>query len=137
MRLQGREGSVTILDGRCEALVHAAPPLIAAGAAKAQRGSARSPPLLVSSSPLLVSSSPAPLPHFPLTFFANPSLLCVCLQVISGSNLPLSRSRKTLDPFVRVEIHGIPFDSCRKSTHAVKNNCKYSLGLEQKKHRVF
>ncbi|XP_029697407.1 1-phosphatidylinositol 4,5-bisphosphate phosphodiesterase zeta-1 isoform X2 [Takifugu rubripes] len=44
------------------------------------------------------------------------------LKVISGSNLPLSRSRKTLDPFVRVEIHGIPFDSCRKSTHAVKNN---------------
>lgn len=44
--LQGREGSVTILDGRCEALEHAGPSLIAAGAAKAQRESARAPRLL-------------------------------------------------------------------------------------------
>lgn len=48
--------------------------------------------------------------------------VCVCLQVISGSNLPSSRTGKTLDPFVRVEIYGIPSDSCRKSTHTDKNN---------------
>ncbi|XP_043981943.1 1-phosphatidylinositol 4,5-bisphosphate phosphodiesterase zeta-1-like isoform X2 [Gambusia affinis] len=44
------------------------------------------------------------------------------LKVISGSNLPVIKSRNTLDPFVRVEIHGIAFDSRSKSTHIVKNN---------------
>uniref|UniRef100_A0A087Y7R1 Phosphoinositide phospholipase C n=1 Tax=Poecilia formosa TaxID=48698 RepID=A0A087Y7R1_POEFO len=44
------------------------------------------------------------------------------LKVISGSNLPVVKSRNTLDPFVRVEIHGIAFDSRSKSTHTVKNN---------------
>ncbi|KAM4573045.1 1-phosphatidylinositol 4,5-bisphosphate phosphodiesterase zeta-1-like [Odontesthes bonariensis] len=44
------------------------------------------------------------------------------LKVISGSNLPVPRSGKALDPFVRVEIHGIPSDSRRKNTHTVKSN---------------
>ncbi|XP_030588258.1 1-phosphatidylinositol 4,5-bisphosphate phosphodiesterase zeta-1 isoform X2 [Archocentrus centrarchus] len=44
------------------------------------------------------------------------------LKVISGSTLPLPKSGKALDPFVRVEIHGIASDICRKSTHTVKNN---------------
>ncbi|XP_032437521.1 1-phosphatidylinositol 4,5-bisphosphate phosphodiesterase zeta-1-like [Xiphophorus hellerii] len=44
------------------------------------------------------------------------------LKVISGSNLPIIKSRNTLDPFVRVEIHGIAIDSRSKSTHTVKNN---------------
>lgn len=126
MRPQGREGSVTILDGGCEALEHVHPSLIAAGAAKAQRESARSPPLL---HPCLV------FPH--LSLLTHLFRVFPCLQVISGSNLPLSRSRKTLDPFVRVEIHGIPSDSCRKSTHAVKNNCKESLGLQRVETLVF
>uniref|UniRef100_A0A3Q2T1F1 Phosphoinositide phospholipase C n=1 Tax=Fundulus heteroclitus TaxID=8078 RepID=A0A3Q2T1F1_FUNHE len=44
------------------------------------------------------------------------------LKVISGSNLPLPKSGKALDPFVRVEIHGIPSDSRCKNTQTVKNN---------------
>ncbi|XP_058502174.1 1-phosphatidylinositol 4,5-bisphosphate phosphodiesterase zeta-1-like [Solea solea] len=44
------------------------------------------------------------------------------LKVISGSNLPVSRSGKALDPFVRVEIHGIPSDSCKKCTPTVSSN---------------
>ncbi|XP_038562734.1 1-phosphatidylinositol 4,5-bisphosphate phosphodiesterase zeta-1-like isoform X2 [Micropterus salmoides] len=44
------------------------------------------------------------------------------LKVISGSNLPVPRGGKALDPFVRVEIHGIASDSRRKNTHTVKNN---------------
>ncbi|XP_037623722.1 1-phosphatidylinositol 4,5-bisphosphate phosphodiesterase zeta-1-like isoform X1 [Sebastes umbrosus] len=44
------------------------------------------------------------------------------LKVISGSNLPTPRSGRPLDPFVRVEIHGIPSDSRKKNTHTVKNN---------------
>uniref|UniRef100_UPI0037E9BA69 1-phosphatidylinositol 4,5-bisphosphate phosphodiesterase zeta-1-like n=1 Tax=Semicossyphus pulcher TaxID=241346 RepID=UPI0037E9BA69 len=44
------------------------------------------------------------------------------LKVISGSNLPVPRSGKALDPFVRVEIHGIASDSQRKNTHTVKGN---------------
>uniref|UniRef100_A0A3Q1K126 Phosphoinositide phospholipase C n=1 Tax=Anabas testudineus TaxID=64144 RepID=A0A3Q1K126_ANATE len=44
------------------------------------------------------------------------------LKVISGSNLPVPRSGKPLDPFVRVEIHGIAADSRRKNTHTVRNN---------------
>lgn len=51
--------------------------------------------------------------------------VCVCPQVISGSNLPLPSSGKALDPFVRVEIHGIASDTCRKNTHTVKNNCRW------------
>nr|XP_019934144.1 PREDICTED: 1-phosphatidylinositol 4,5-bisphosphate phosphodiesterase zeta-1-like [Paralichthys olivaceus] len=43
-------------------------------------------------------------------------------RVISGSNLPIPRSGKALDPFVRVEINGIASDSCRKNTHTVKHN---------------
>ncbi|XP_032379687.1 1-phosphatidylinositol 4,5-bisphosphate phosphodiesterase zeta-1 isoform X2 [Etheostoma spectabile] len=44
------------------------------------------------------------------------------LKVISGSNLPISRSGKGLDSFVRVEMHGIASDSHRKNTNTVKNN---------------
>ncbi|XP_068459136.1 1-phosphatidylinositol 4,5-bisphosphate phosphodiesterase zeta-1-like isoform X2 [Clinocottus analis] len=44
------------------------------------------------------------------------------LKVISGSNLPSSRSGKPLDSFVRVETHGIASDSRRKNTNSVKNN---------------
>ncbi|KAF6718756.1 1-phosphatidylinositol 4,5-bisphosphate phosphodiesterase zeta-1 [Oryzias melastigma] len=44
------------------------------------------------------------------------------LKVISGSNLPVTRSNKSLDPFVRVEIHGIPSDSRKKNTQTIKNN---------------
>lgn len=79
------------------------------------------------------SSSPPLFLRRSLVFLSlltlQPSLLCVGLQVIGGSNLPIPRSRKALDPFVKVEIHGIPSDSSKQSTHAVKNNCKYSLGL--------
>ncbi|PWA22397.1 hypothetical protein CCH79_00016954, partial [Gambusia affinis] len=39
------------------------------------------------------------------------------LKVISGSNLPVIKSRNTLDPFVRVEIHGIAFDSRTLTPH--------------------
>ncbi|XP_062245216.1 1-phosphatidylinositol 4,5-bisphosphate phosphodiesterase zeta-1-like [Platichthys flesus] len=44
------------------------------------------------------------------------------LKVISGSNLPVPRSGKPLDPFVRVEINGIASEPRKKSTHTVKNN---------------
>nr|XP_020480370.1 1-phosphatidylinositol 4,5-bisphosphate phosphodiesterase zeta-1-like [Monopterus albus] len=44
------------------------------------------------------------------------------LKVISGSNLPVPSSGKALDPFVTVGINGLPSDSCKKSTHTVKNN---------------
>ncbi|XP_041651243.1 1-phosphatidylinositol 4,5-bisphosphate phosphodiesterase zeta-1-like [Cheilinus undulatus] len=44
------------------------------------------------------------------------------LKVICGSNLPIPRSGKALDPFVRVETHGIQSDSRRKNTHTVKGN---------------
>lgn len=61
----------------------------------------------------------------PIYVTIHSAYLCVYLQVISGSNLPISRSGKALDPFVRVEMHGIASDSHRKNTHTVKNNCKY------------
>ncbi|XP_047195932.1 1-phosphatidylinositol 4,5-bisphosphate phosphodiesterase zeta-1 [Hippoglossus stenolepis] len=44
------------------------------------------------------------------------------LKVISGSNLPVPRSGKALDPFVRVEINGIASEPRKKNTHTVKNN---------------
>uniref|UniRef100_A0A8C4NR00 Phosphoinositide phospholipase C n=1 Tax=Dicentrarchus labrax TaxID=13489 RepID=A0A8C4NR00_DICLA len=44
------------------------------------------------------------------------------VKVIRGSNLPVPRGGKALDAFVRVEIHGVPSDSCRKNTHTVKNS---------------
>ncbi|XP_060933094.1 1-phosphatidylinositol 4,5-bisphosphate phosphodiesterase zeta-1-like [Limanda limanda] len=44
------------------------------------------------------------------------------LKVISGSNLPLPRSGKPLDPFVRVEINGIASEPHKRNTHTVKNN---------------
>ncbi|KAM4618211.1 1-phosphatidylinositol 4,5-bisphosphate phosphodiesterase zeta-1-like [Polymixia lowei] len=44
------------------------------------------------------------------------------LKVMSGSNLPVQRSGKTLSLFVRVEIQGIVSDSCSRSTDTVKNN---------------
>ncbi|XP_077939014.1 1-phosphatidylinositol 4,5-bisphosphate phosphodiesterase zeta-1-like [Gasterosteus aculeatus] len=52
----------------------------------------------------------------------GPNSTHLLLKMISGSNLPISRSGKPLDSFVRVEIHGIPSDSRKKSTHTVKNN---------------
>uniref|UniRef100_A0A4W5QC30 Phosphoinositide phospholipase C n=1 Tax=Hucho hucho TaxID=62062 RepID=A0A4W5QC30_9TELE len=45
-----------------------------------------------------------------------------CVKVISGSNLPVPRSGKALDPFVRVEIHSIHSDSCRRHTDTVRHN---------------
>ncbi|XP_030641340.1 1-phosphatidylinositol 4,5-bisphosphate phosphodiesterase zeta-1-like [Chanos chanos] len=44
------------------------------------------------------------------------------LKVISGSNLPDPKMGKSLDPLVRVEIHGAMSDSCRRQTDAVKDN---------------
>ncbi|KAM9807850.1 1-phosphatidylinositol 4,5-bisphosphate phosphodiesterase zeta-1-like [Neosynchiropus ocellatus] len=44
------------------------------------------------------------------------------IKVISGSNLPIIRSSRVLDSFVKVEIHGIGSDYCQKSTSTVKNN---------------
>ncbi|CAL8261250.1 unnamed protein product [Merluccius merluccius] len=44
------------------------------------------------------------------------------VQVISGSNLPTPRSGKTLDPFVRVEVHGVPSTCVTKHTDTVKDN---------------
>ncbi|CAL8375742.1 unnamed protein product [Arctogadus glacialis] len=43
------------------------------------------------------------------------------LKVISGSHLPVPRSGKTLDSFVRVEVHGV-HSACRKNTDTVKNS---------------
>ncbi|MBN3302039.1 PLCZ1 phosphodiesterase, partial [Amia calva] len=42
------------------------------------------------------------------------------VKVISGDNIPVPKTRKTIDPYVRVEIHGVPSDSCRKQTNTVK-----------------
>ncbi|KAL6106529.1 plcz1 [Pungitius sinensis] len=52
----------------------------------------------------------------------GPNSTHLLLKMISGSNLPISRSGKPLDSFVRVEIHGVPSDSRKKTTHTVKNN---------------
>ncbi|KAM3608892.1 uncharacterized protein V6R79_006339 [Siganus canaliculatus] len=52
----------------------------------------------------------------------SPKPTHLLLKVISGSNLPIPKSGKALDPFVRVEIHGPASDSCRKNTSTVKNN---------------
>lgn len=70
----------------------------------------------------------------PQTSLPSPSAVSVCLcpQVISGANLPSSRTHKTLDPFVRVEIYGIPSDSCRKSTHTNKNNGECHCSQQEK-----
>eukprot|EP00063_Salmo_salar_P006611 XP_013981446.1 PREDICTED: 1-phosphatidylinositol 4,5-bisphosphate phosphodiesterase zeta-1-like [Salmo salar] len=51
------------------------------------------------------------------------------LKVISGSNLPVPRSGKALDPFVRVEIHSVQSDSCRRHTDTVRHNCESSMRL--------
>ncbi|XP_037538914.1 1-phosphatidylinositol 4,5-bisphosphate phosphodiesterase zeta-1-like [Nematolebias whitei] len=52
----------------------------------------------------------------------RPKLTHLLLKVISASNLPLLGTGKALDPFVRVEIHGLPSDSCRRNTKTVRNN---------------
>ncbi|XP_068595707.1 1-phosphatidylinositol 4,5-bisphosphate phosphodiesterase zeta-1-like [Brachionichthys hirsutus] len=44
------------------------------------------------------------------------------LKIISGSNLPSTEIGKALSPLVRVDIHGIPSDCCRKFTRTVNNN---------------
>lgn len=59
----------------------------------------------------------------------TPYIPHVHLQVISGSNLPVPRGGKGLDPFVRVEIHGISSDTRRKNTRTVRNNCEYCSKL--------
>ncbi|KAK1169265.1 1-phosphatidylinositol 4,5-bisphosphate phosphodiesterase zeta-1-like [Acipenser oxyrinchus oxyrinchus] len=46
----------------------------------------------------------------------------VCMQVISGYSLPVPRGSKGIDPYVRVEIHGVPADNAKKQTHYVKQN---------------
>ncbi|XP_056138285.1 1-phosphatidylinositol 4,5-bisphosphate phosphodiesterase zeta-1-like [Lampris incognitus] len=52
----------------------------------------------------------------------SPGPAQLLLKVISGSTLPVPRSGKALDPFVRVEIHGVASDTRRRSTATVKNN---------------
>ncbi|XP_068168735.1 1-phosphatidylinositol 4,5-bisphosphate phosphodiesterase zeta-1-like [Antennarius striatus] len=44
------------------------------------------------------------------------------LQIISGSNLPTSEGNRQMSPLVKVEIHGIPSDSCKKWTRVIKSN---------------
>uniref|UniRef100_A0A3P8XM60 Phosphoinositide phospholipase C n=1 Tax=Esox lucius TaxID=8010 RepID=A0A3P8XM60_ESOLU len=44
------------------------------------------------------------------------------LKVVSGSNLPASRSGKALDPFIRLEIHGPNSDCTSRDTDTVRRN---------------
>ncbi|KAK6488346.1 1-phosphatidylinositol 4,5-bisphosphate phosphodiesterase zeta-1-like [Huso huso] len=46
----------------------------------------------------------------------------VCMQVISGYHLPVPRGSKGIDPYVRVEIHGVSADNAKKQTNYVKQN---------------
>ncbi|KAJ8002601.1 hypothetical protein DPEC_G00160590 [Dallia pectoralis] len=44
------------------------------------------------------------------------------LKVVSGSNLPASRSGKALDPFIRLEVVGVHSDCTSQDTDTVKRN---------------
>ncbi|KAG5845901.1 hypothetical protein ANANG_G00144090 [Anguilla anguilla] len=44
----------------------------------------------------------------------------VLMKVISGSNLPISKAGKPIDPYVRVEITGVPADCRRIQSEPVK-----------------
>ncbi|XP_035280574.1 1-phosphatidylinositol 4,5-bisphosphate phosphodiesterase zeta-1-like [Anguilla anguilla] len=46
----------------------------------------------------------------------------VLMKVISGSNLPISKAGKPIDPYVRVEITGVPADCRRIQSEPVKHN---------------
>uniref|UniRef100_A0A3Q2DRR5 Phosphoinositide phospholipase C n=1 Tax=Cyprinodon variegatus TaxID=28743 RepID=A0A3Q2DRR5_CYPVA len=68
---------------------------------------------------------PAVLLHRERSFDPNSSQhhhLKEAQVVMYGSNLPSLEPGKALNPFVRVEVHGIPSDSRTKNTHTVKNN---------------
>ncbi|XP_034047726.1 1-phosphatidylinositol 4,5-bisphosphate phosphodiesterase zeta-1-like [Thalassophryne amazonica] len=69
--------------------------------------------------PVLMSSQE----HFdPRSRNHSPELTYLLLKIISGSDLPTSRSIKAVDRFVRVDVHGTQCDFCTKSTHGVKHN---------------
>ncbi|XP_033880279.3 1-phosphatidylinositol 4,5-bisphosphate phosphodiesterase zeta-1-like [Acipenser ruthenus] len=44
------------------------------------------------------------------------------VKVISGYSLPVPRGSKGIDPYVRVEIHGVSADNAKKQTNHVKQN---------------
>ncbi|RXM35178.1 1-phosphatidylinositol 4,5-bisphosphate phosphodiesterase zeta-1 [Acipenser ruthenus] len=44
------------------------------------------------------------------------------VKVISGYSLPVPRGSKGIDPYVRVEIHGVSADNAKKQTNYVKQN---------------
>ncbi|XP_041112158.1 1-phosphatidylinositol 4,5-bisphosphate phosphodiesterase zeta-1-like [Polyodon spathula] len=44
------------------------------------------------------------------------------VKVISGYSLPVPRGSKGIDPYVRVEIHGVSADNVKKQTNYVKKN---------------
>ena len=53
-------------------------------------------------------------------------MLCILLKVISGQQLPKppgsGAKGEVIDPFVTIDVHGIPSDNCSERTSAVKNN---------------
>ncbi|CAL8359523.1 unnamed protein product [Lota lota] len=57
----------------------------------------------------------------PTSSLQRPRPTQLLLKVISGSHLPVPRSGKSLDSFVRVEVHGV-HSACRKHTDTVKNS---------------
>ncbi|XP_071243600.1 1-phosphatidylinositol 4,5-bisphosphate phosphodiesterase delta-4-like [Salvelinus alpinus] len=50
--------------------------------------------------------------------------LSLCIQVISGQQLPKVNIKESsvVDPFVRVEIHGVPLDQAKQETRYIDNN---------------
>lgn len=50
--------------------------------------------------------------------------MCVCVQVISGQQLPKVNLKEgsIIDPLVRVEIHGVPQDQAKQETRHIENN---------------
>lgn len=50
--------------------------------------------------------------------------VCVCVQVISGQQLPKVNLKEgsIIDPLVRVEIHGVPQDQAKQETRHIENN---------------
>lgn len=49
---------------------------------------------------------------------------CVCVQVISGQQLPKVNMKEgsIIDPLVRVEIHGVSQDQAKQETRHIENN---------------
>ena len=67
-----------------------------------------------------------------LTIYYLDTFLCTVFQIISGYQIPKpnnSKKGEVIDPFLKIEIHGVKADQQSVKTSVIDNNGEYRVNM--------